>query len=147
MLKATGTLGSLLTRVKLLSTWKRCSINLVQSTAGPTGWQTIHGEIAVLCDNSEITAFNSIVTTAMVHQAAQGRAAQEPASVRAAQDLAIRVRAIKEVITNNLVVEASNRITSPGIRVTQSSSVGVSITFSQLALTSENGKYANGRLT
>ena len=51
----------------------------------------------------------------MVQQAAQHRAAQEPALVLAAQELVTEVRAIMEVIINSLAVEASSRVTSRGI--------------------------------
>jgi hypothetical protein len=146
VLRATGTSGRILTREKLLSTWKRCSINLVQSIVSLISRQTIHGGIVALCGSFEITAFNSIITMVMVRPAAQGQAGQEPALVLAAQGLVTRIKAIKEVIINSLEAVANSSITSQVFRATRNSLAGVSIMFSQPALTSETRRYASGRL-
>ena len=121
-------------------------MHLDQNIVFPTNRPLMPGRIVGSCGCSGITALTSIKAAAADHLAGQDPALLSPALVEAAQVLAIKARETMEVIINSLAMEVSNKTTSPGIRVTQSSLVEACIMFLQQALTSEIRRCASRRL-
>ena len=102
---------------------------LAQNIVFPINHPLMPGRIVGSCRNSGIIALTSIKVAAVNRPAGQDPVLLGPALVQAAQVLAIKVRETLEVTINSLAMEVSNKTTSSGIRVTQSSLMEVNITF------------------